>query len=191
VQPGSGNPTPQLPELVRDPTASLRPQPAEIVLAGESFTVPARCAADWLEVLMGGVDLDEVFPGLCDEDEADDVRYLMLEEVFTSQAVENATLDLISFAAGRPWWVALRMIQLAESQWSILGAALILHHVDPERLSLSAWLDALWATIFDHVPRDKWLTLASEIEMPPKELNTDPFDTMDMSVEQFTMLMSG
>ena len=138
------------------------------------------------------LDLDAIFPGLANEEDQDYVDEALANGDISITDLEKLTLDLISEVSGRPWWVAIRMIYIARMRWSIFSGNLILAQVYPDRISLSAWLDALWLNIFHGLPKDKWTMLSSILEMPPpSEAAKDNMDTMEMSVNQFTSLMSG
>lgn len=137
-------------------------------------------------------DLDLVFPGLCSEEDQDAVGQALLEGCLDIPGLQRLTLDLISQVAGRPWWVAVRMIQIAELRWSILGADLVLRRIDADSISFSAWLDALWVTIFNHLPQEKWIEMSTMIEIPPpSEAPEDPMESLEMSPEAFANLMRG
>jgi len=153
-------------------------------------------AAEWLEILMVDaqqLNLDAVFPeSLDDQEDLLLIDEWLLDQKFSVQDLQERALKVVSEVSGRPWWVAMRMIHMASMKWSVLGSALILKQIDPERLSLSAWLDALWSTMFQNLPTEKWTQVSSLIEMPPpSEMPKDPFEAMEMSRDQFTSLMVG
>jgi hypothetical protein len=152
-------------------------------------------AVDWLELLWGDpqdLELETIFPGLADDEDQDYVNEVLLSGDLSLDRLQRLALDVISEVSGRPWWVTLRMISIAESKWSILGGDLVLRGIDAGKLSLSAWLDALWPIIFDRLPRDKWTMLSSMIEaVPPSETETTALESMEMSVDEFSNLMRG
>jgi hypothetical protein len=190
VQPASGRQS--VPTQVTNAVASLRPFDAEINVAGEWITVPAAPAADWLELLMGNIELFAIFPGLCDEEDQEYVESCLRSGAVSVFDIENATLDLIETVSGRPWWIALRIIQLYESAWGIVGAYLIQQGIDTTRISLAAWLDVAWPTLFMHLPDDKWSMFAAQIEAPPpEEAQRSSIETVEMSQDTFTALMRG
>jgi len=149
-------------------------------------------AADWLELLMGDIELFAIFPGLCDEEDQEYVDDCLKIGTVSVLDIENATLDLIETVSGRPWWVAVRIIQLYESAWGVIGADLIRHGIDPTRISLAAWLDVAWPTLFMHLPEDKWSMFAAQIEAPPpEEAERSSIEAVEMSQDAFTTLMRG
>jgi hypothetical protein len=77
------------------------------------------------------------------------------------------SLDALSLVAGRPWWVALRIISVAAGSWNILGPKLMISGVDASYVSLSAWLD-LTLFIAIEIMDPKSVTMFSlKIEAPP------------------------
>lgn len=190
MHPGSGSAS--VPEQAVNAVASLRPFDAEVNVAGQWIPVPAMSAAEWLELIMGDLELFAIFPGQCSEEDQDYVDQCLLEGVVDTDEVDEATLDLIEAAGGRPWWIVLRMIRVAEDKWGVLGADMIRTGVDPRNLSLSAWLDVLWITFFQHMDDKKWIIFASQIEaVPPQAAARQSIETMEMSSDSFTALMRG
>ena len=190
----SGTAEPQLPELVDNPLASIRPGDIEVQAAGRWILIPAMTAADWLELLMGDVetlDLDAVFPGLASEEDQDFINEALIRGDISPEQVDKLALQLVSEASGRSWYVTLRLIHIAMSRWSILGGRLILTGLNPQHVSLSAWLDALWLTMFDSLPKDKWTMFSSQLEMPPPSEAKPAMESMEMSADAFTSLMHG
>lgn len=191
VQPSESS-TPQLPELVTNPLASVAAAPCIVRLASNvTVTVPALSAAEWLELLMGEVvDLDLVLPGLLTDDEQEMVNELLLDGKLTLVDLERRALEVVAEVSGRPWWVALRMIQLASLRWSILGTGVILTRVDTHAVPLGAWLDTLWHVIFQSLPQDQWTMMSSMIEaLPESEMPEDPMEALEMSADVFAQFM--
>lgn len=173
----------QVPHLNKDPVWSLRPWPAVIRVAGQDFEVPPLVAADWLAVLMvEDFSMDEFIMLILPE--ADDLLYetgLPLDELY------EACTDLISTVSARPWWVTMRLINLARESWEVLGAELILKHVDAATLSLSAWLDALLVvTIRALDPKDVTM-FTMRLEAVP-ETEAEEGVEPEMSAEAFLAL---
>lgn len=137
------------------------------------------------------LDMDAIFPGLAEDPE-------IVEDALTAGQISihdlsSKTKELLTVVCGRPWYAAMKMLALAQSRWSILGTALMLKGVDPEKVSLSAWLDGLWTVIFEHLPKDQWTRVASQIEAPPApepgEAPRDPFADTEMTPDQFTNML--
>lgn len=190
MQPGSGSQP--IPEQVTNALASLRPSDTEVYVAGEWVLVPAQTAADWLELLMGDLEPAVIFPGLCDAEDQEWVDDCLRDGVISVPEVERITLNLIEAVSGKPWWITLRMINIAERKWGVVGTDLLRQGIDATRMSLAAWLDVLWVTIFGHLEPEKWTMLALQLEAPPpEETSRSSIDTMEMSEDSFTSLMQG
>jgi len=139
---------------------------------------------------MEDIDLEMIFPGLLEGEDQELVNDLLLDGEFQVTDLERRALEIVSEVSGRPWWVALRMIQLAEMRWSILGAKLIWAGINPTAIPLGAWLDALWVAIFESLSKDQWTMLASLIEaIPASEMPEDPLESLEMSSEAFAQFM--
>ena len=192
MQPGSVNQHQAVPFLPTNAVASLRPFATEINVADRWVPVPALPAADWLDLLMGDLELFLVFPGLCASEDQNYVEDCLYQGMISVSDIEDATLALIETVSGRPWWVALRLIAICEQKWGVIGTDMIRAGLDFERISLAAWLDVAWVTLFKHLAEDKWTMAASQIEAPPPQaLQREPIETMEMSVDAFTSLMRG
>jgi hypothetical protein len=160
-------PSVAIPTLVSDPIASLRCWPVEVELAGTVVQIPALSAADWLAVLMSSpLDLEAVFPGLA-PGALEIVDDLLYSGEMTVLELQDLALDVISMASGRPWWIAMRLIVSATSNWGLLGSDLALGGVDASKLSLGAWLDALFILIVRATPEDQLTMFFSKLEFPP------------------------
>lgn len=178
-----------VPKLNRNPVLSLRPWPVIITVGGEEFTIPALPAADWLAALMSeAFSLDDLFPGLLDDEDHDRATVAIMDNFHEMDQFSKLTLDIVELASGRSWWVALRLIGAAVGSWDVIGAELILKQVDPERLSLAAWLDAALLVMLRNM-EDKDITMfLLKLEAPPPEAQEEA-EEMTMSREAFTSMM--
>jgi hypothetical protein len=156
----------QYPRLVKDPLASLRLAPVEVVLPHAVAIVPAMTAGQWLEVLSVGSQLwlDDVVPGLCEDPQV--VEDALWDGDVTPDDVGDLALDVVSAAAGRPWWVAMSLIMVAWNNWDALGPELSAA-VDADRVPLGAWLDVLLPIIVNHMERSAAQMFLLRLETPP------------------------
>lgn len=172
-----------IPKTVADPVWSLRPWPVSVHMIGTRYEIPALSAADWLAILMSeDPDLDDIFPGLLEEKDQDVVTEAMLdghlEETF------SVCLDIITAVSGRPWYIAMRLIDVARNSWHVLGAEMLLKGVDADRLSLSGWLDILLLTIMKNIdPKDATM-FALRLETPPADIEAEQPEP-EMSASSF------
>lgn len=161
-----------IPKTVTDPVWSLRPWPVSVRVVGTMYEIPALPAVDWLAILMAeNPDLDNIFPGLLDQEEQDIVTEAMLdghlEETF------SVCLDIITAVSGRPWYIAMRLIDVARNSWQVLGAEMLLKGVDAERLSLSGWLDILLLTIMNNIDPKEATMFTMRLEAPPADIEVE------------------
>lgn len=131
-----------------DRLASLRPASIEdVVIAGTVYRVPAHAAFRWLETLLPDpVDLWEIVPGMLEPSATDAVIEELTQDRMTREDIIDLGWELVSIAAGRPWWEAMNLIHFADDvqYGNYVWGRLALHGVDPTRVSLAAWLDAVY-----------------------------------------------
>lgn len=141
---------------------------------------------------MGEVELFHILPGFCEPEDQEYVDDALMAGNVTTEEVDSVTLTLIEMVSGRPWWVAVRMINVAELKWGTFGAEMAMIGIDPTRISLAAWLDVLWQLFFRFLDPQKWVTFTAQIEAPPPgEAPRDSIESMEMSTDSFTALMRG
>lgn len=146
---------------------SLRPWPVTVTFGGELFEIPALPAVDWLAVLMNPeTDLLDIFPGLLEEGDQDRCMDVILDGGYEN--LEQLILDVVATVSGRPWWVALRLIEVARTSWHTMGAEMLYRGVDASRLSLSGWLDVLLLLVMRNIePKDATM-FALKLEQVPE-----------------------
>ena len=175
-----------MPSLNRDPVWSLKPWPAVIWLGGEEFEIPAMAAADWLSYLMQETpDTDGLIM-----DFLDGAEKLIYNEKISVMELYEAVLDLISTVCARPWWVALRQINVARGSWNVLGPKM-LERVDFEHISIAAFLDVLLVVTLESMdPKDTAMFVLKLEALPPEfaENEPAPIDSMQMDRGAFLSL---
>lgn len=179
--PGEAAPRVTLPNLVKDPTWSLRPWPLLVVLGGKEYEVPALPAADWLTYLMRSeIDFDgmvlDFFP---------DSEHQLVDGSVTVDDLYEACFDVLETIGGRAWWVTLRLVNIARESWHILGPQM-LEAIDFERVSIAAWLDVLLVKVVNSMdPKDTAMFAARLEAAPPEFAPEDPFEEMAMDPGSF------
>lgn len=176
-----------LPQLVTDPIWSLRPWPVVVEFQGRSLEIPALPAADWLQVLMSDQGLYGIFPGLLRERDVDWVEERLFYDDLNVQALENLQLDVLSQVAGRPWYVAQKLVAVARGAWDTIGAELVMQ-ADASRLSIAGWLDVLYLVILRAMDENKKQLFVSELGIPPVGYATEDPQEMEMSESAFLAL---
>lgn len=104
-------------------------------------------------------------------------------------AVYDLALDILEEVSGRYWWVAVRIVGAVTYAWDVMGPEGIFHGVDPERLSLAAWLDAMLLLLLRRIDPQQAPMFTARLEMPP-EGEEVPEEEMEISAAQF-MSMAG
>jgi hypothetical protein len=127
-----------LPEIFCDPLASFAPTPILVDAFGQTWTVPAMTAAQWLELLWNeGVSFDDIFPGLAGAEGA------MYEAFFAgetdSDQVFAMATEVLEAATGFRWWFALNLHGVVKLAWARIGGDVVAR-VRAEEVSLGAWL---------------------------------------------------
>lgn len=168
-----------IPTFVTDPIWSLRCWPVDVEVAGRVAHIPAMPAADWLAVLAHRpIDLEDVFPGLSPGG-YELVDELLFSGVLSLEDLYQVVLDVITTVTGRPWWIAMRLIEGALLNWGLIGSRLVLAGIDADKISLSAWLDAVYMIIVEGTPEDQLTMFFSKLEFPPPGFEPKEEITMD------------
>lgn len=169
-----------VPRLNRDPIWSLKPWSAALLLAGVEYEIPALTAVDWLAYLMQPEpDIDGLLLDLLPASDE-----LLFDGKITLQELYDTVLDLIATVCARPWWIALRLINIARESWSVLGPQMI-EKVDPERISIAAWLDVLLVTILNNMEPRETTMFSMRLETPPPSLQAAEAEEMEMDRGSF------
>lgn len=153
-----------------DPLASLGIHPIWVTIAGREYEMKGRPASKWLDVLISG-DWISIVPGWFSKEDEDFVEQLVMDFEVDPEELDEATRDVVSIAAGRAWWWALQLISYAASDvhhWSRINGRLVLAGVDSRRISLSAWVDAVYAVHIEHMQdKDEYDKFKMQIDTPP------------------------
>lgn len=153
-----------------DPLASLEIQDIFVTIGGVEYLMEGRPAADWLTQIVTG-DLISILPGWLDEK----AEYAILDKLadgsVTPTELDDATLEALSVAAGRPWWWAVTLIGHATGDihhWSRINGHLMLAGVDARDIPLAAWVDAVYAAYTERIQdNDEYVKFKGQIDTPP------------------------
>lgn len=188
--PDSGGSRFTVPKLNRDPIQSLSPYSILLTVGGHELEIPALPAVEWLSILMvDNPNLDDVFPGLLNERDADLVEDLIISRELSLDECEDIILSVIETVSARPWWVTIKLIETARVSWDLLGGELVLRGVDPTHISLSSWLDALLLTVIKNMEPKDVTMWCMKLEAPPPDVQVDEAE-LEMDSSQF-MAMAG
>lgn len=152
-----------------------------VTVADREYEIPAMSAVDWLTYLMqpqpdiDGIILD-LFP---DSEELLFAEQIELEELY------DIVLDLIAAVCARPWWVALRQINIARVSWNVLGP-MMMESVDATQVSIAGWLDILLVKTLSAMDPKETTMWTSKLEAPPpSEQPAEPMEAMEMDRGSF------
>jgi hypothetical protein len=165
---------------------SIRILPVDIKIEGETFTIPALPAADWLVPLMdwASLDLFEVFPGFLSGEDQERVWDMIMDGSLPIDEIGELAFQVISTASGRPWWVALRLVALIANNSHTLGAEMLMRGVDAERLSFSGWLDVSLYVALRSMKKEEVTMFTMRLEqVPPQEAGNQP--EPEIAMDQF------
>lgn len=170
----------RIPVTNRDPVLSLRPWPVLLTVAGMELEIPALPATDWLQVLMKEEpDLEEILTELCPQGTS-----LLFDESLDQEELWDILLELVEQASARHWWIAMRIINVCRASWNVLGAEMFYRGIDPNSLSLAAWLDAMLLVIIRAMDPKDVTMFNMKLEMVPAGEEVDD-EEMEISSEQF------
>jgi hypothetical protein len=153
--------------MAGDALAALKIWALDVDLGGETFEVPARPAVDWfLAILSEDVPLP-LIPGLMDGEAEERITDMLLGGVIDAQEVIARSRELLTAAAGRPWWEADRLIRSSGESWTIIGGELIRLGVDLGQVSLAAALYAIYVVCVRTMDEKERNKFDIDLRMPP------------------------
>lgn len=150
-----------------DALAALRIWAIEVELAGEVFTVPPRPAADWFVAILDEDVPLPLIPGLMDGDAEERLFDLMLGGQVSAELIAQRSRELLTEAAGRPWWEADRLIRSSGASWHIIGGELTRLGVDLGAVSLAAALNAIYVVCVRTMDEKERTKFDIELRLPP------------------------
>ena len=137
-----------------DPLASMRCWPIELELGGRTYDVPALSAVDWWPVLVSG-DLSQILDFVVSSPEDPfNLDDLLLEGKVDNGDLAQALSDAIEAAAGRSFHASFVIATVARSEWAAVNGALARRGFRWDEQPLGAALDALYATLTEHMSKD-------------------------------------
>jgi hypothetical protein len=150
-----------------DALAALRIWALDVELGEETFTVPPRPAVDWfLAILDEDVPLP-LIPGLMDDAAEERIGDLLLDGAVSAELIAVRSRELLTAAAGRPWWEADRLIRSSGAQWHIIGGELTRLGVDLGKVSLAAALNAIYVICVRTMDEKERNRFDIDLRLPP------------------------
>lgn len=150
-----------------DALAALRSWAIEVDLGGETFVVPPRPAADWFVAILDGQTPLPLIPGLMDGDADDRIADLLMDGEVTPEEIAVRSRELLTEAAGRPWWEADRLIRSSGESWHIIGGELTRLGVDLGKVPLAAALNAIYVICVRTMDEKERNKFDIDLRLPP------------------------
>lgn len=164
--------------MAADALAALKIWALEVELAGEIFVVPPRPAVDWFVAILDEDVPLPLIPGLMSGDAEERITDLLLDGAIDTDVVVTRTRELLTAAAGRPWWEADRLIRSAGRDWHIIGGELTRLGVDLDRVSLAAALNAIYVICVRTMDEQERNKFDIDLRLPP--IGVDGVTTEEM-----------
>jgi len=168
--------------VAADALAALKMWVLEVELAGETFMVPARPAADWFLAILDEEAVLPLIPGMMEPEADDRIGELLLDGAVDTELLVTRSRELLTAAAGRSWWEADRLIRSSAASWHIIGGELTRLGVDLDKVSLAAALNAIYVICvrtMDDKERNKF---DIDLRLPP--IGVEGVKTEDMYDER-------
>ncbi|HEX5199330.1 MAG TPA: hypothetical protein VFW27_05260 [Actinoplanes sp.] len=153
--------------MAADALAALKIWALEVELAGETFTVPARPAADWFLAILDEEAVLPLIPGMMGAEAEDRIGEMLLDEEIDTDLIVTRSRELLTAAAGRPWWEADRLIRSSAASWHIIGGELTRLGVDLEKVSLAAALNAIYVICVRTMDEKERNKFDIDLRLPP------------------------
>lgn len=178
--------------MAGDALAALKIWTLDVDLAGETFTVPPRPASDWFVAILDVETPLPIIPGLMDGDAEERITDMILSGQVGTDEIVTRCRELLTAAAGRPWWEADRLIRSSAESWQIIGGELTRLGVDLGEVSLAAALNAIYVVCVRTMDEKERNKFDIDLRMPP--IGIEGVTTEEMYDEQaataaFTALM--
>lgn len=153
--------------MAADALAALTIWALDVELGGETFTVPARPAADWFIAILSEDVALPLIPGLMEAGAEDRIAELLLDEAIDIELIVTRSRELLTEAAGRPWWEADRLIRSSAASWHIIGGELTRLGVDLHAVSLAAALNAIYVICVRTMDEKERNKFDLDLRLPP------------------------
>lgn len=150
-----------------DPLASLTTWPVEFFLGGRQYTIPPHPAARWLVAILDELGSFEAVVELLPVPDKAELEQAIIDGVIEEQVKEETFRDAVEAVAGRPWWMVINYGNLLRTFWGRFHGRLLLSGLDPERVSLGAYLDAFYASLVEGKDEQVTQKINNFLETPP------------------------
>lgn len=175
-----------------DALAALKVWALDVELAGQTFVVPARPAADWFLAILDEDTPLPLIPGMMDGQAEEEITDLLLSGEITPDLIVKRSRELLTAAAGRPWWEADRLIRGSGESWHIIGGELTRLGVDLHEVPLAAALNAIYVICVKTMDEKERNKFDIDLRMPPvgvEGVTADEMYDVRAATDAFAALM--
>jgi hypothetical protein len=151
-----------------DLLALLRPERAQVSVAGHRFTLTATTAAQWIGAIALDLrNLHGIMPGLIHDDDLDLMCQLIEEHSDIQTRWFYAARTALGRGAGRDWWWALNLSKRSLGIWTYINGCLLRQGVDAKVVSYPDWLDACYTMLWTNADEEHRMKLDMELGARP------------------------
>jgi hypothetical protein len=168
-----------------EPAATLRCWSIDVDLGGQTYTIPPLPASTWMVALVAGTWFD-IVPGLLAD--AGDLDDELLDGAVTYDELRAAGRAALAAAAGTKWWSAANLANVTAQTW--ISGELLLRGVDPDRVSLAAYLSAAYRVAARNLDKNQWARFQMDMDKPPIGLPPEEWFDEDEAAASFEALMA-
>ncbi len=99
----------------------------------------------------------------------------------TGVDLQRAACAVIAAVSGRPWWEAVRLVGAVDSSSGELYGHLLLHGVDPGRVTFAGWCAAVYALVTRNMDEKARNQFDFDLKLPPpgEEQEAEGWDTVE------------
>lgn len=160
-------------------------------LGGQEYTVRAAMADEWLTVLLEDpFDSSGVLPGMLTEDDQRRFADATWAGDLDGEELDEVALEVISLVTGRDWWWAMHLLWAAASAWMVVYGKMISRGIDPTRIPLGAFLDAMYLTFVQVMDKDQRSAFDRDLESPPAGVTPEEVIDEDAEAASFLAMMN-
>lgn len=149
------------------PHALFRTEPFTVTVDCQEYVFPHLPADQWMAMLAHPDWITHVFHRL-DEDG----YTAFLDRAETGDAgvdeLKRIGFAVLTEAAGRPWWEAVRLAGSCNVNLSLAGTVLS-RGIDPSRMSIAAFLAVVWSVIMQGRDATQRAQVEMELSVPPED----------------------
>jgi hypothetical protein len=177
-----------------DALAALKIWEHDVDLGGETFTVPPLPAVSWFVAILDESMPLPLIPGLMSDEAQARIEDMLWTGEVDTQDVITRSRELLTAAAGRPWWEADRLIRSSAESWQVIGGELTRLGVDLNAVSLAAALNAIYVVCVRTMDEKERNKFDIDLRLPP--IGVEGVTTEEMYDEKaasaaFMALMGG